>query len=209
LPKSRFDDLEEFLSAFYKLAKQHYAIAVDSKKLNSFIPTSSVKGGNSAQGAQRRDDYKPRFIPKVNNIEEVPVEYDYFNEEDENQSFREFTENPERQNHAPEDSLDVEDPLPLNAFGGGMMRTPLRPPPKPPGDRKPSTTPRGPNGCFRALTEGKCSKPNCSFDHTIPVLDATFDDLLAKLNKKLYRARPVNGIWVPDEPLDDPSNKQA
>lgn len=205
LPKSRFDDLNEFLSAFYKLAKQHYVIAVDSKKLNSFIPNASAKSGSSSHTVPRRDDYKPRFVPKINNVEEVSLEDDYFDEA----SFRKFTENEEKQEELSPEAATTEDPSSLNAFGGGMLRMPLRTPPKPPGEKKPATALRGPNGCFRALTEGKCSKPNCSFDHTIPVLDATLDELLSKLNKKLYRARPLNAIWVPDEPLDGPGEIQA
>jgi hypothetical protein len=74
---------------------------------------------------------------------------------------------------------------------------------------KPPSAPKGPDGCFRALTDGKCSKPNCSFNHSLPVLEATYEELIAKLNKKLWRARPVNAIFVPNGDVESPSDKDG
>ena len=87
----------------------------------------------------------------------------------------------------------------LHAFGGMSRGAPLRAPPRPPAaPPEPPSAPKGPDGCFRALTDGKCSKPNCSFNHTLPVLQATYEELIMKLNKKLWRARPANAIFEPN-----------
>ncbi|MFN9907593.1 MAG: hypothetical protein ACK56F_15965, partial [bacterium] len=75
------------------------------------------------------------------------------------------------------------------------LRAPPRPPAAPP---EPASAPKGSDGCFRALTDGKCSKPNCSFNHTLPVLQATYEELITKLNKKLWRARPANAVFEPN-----------
>jgi hypothetical protein len=87
---------------------------------------------------------------------------------------------------------------------------PLRAPPKPPAaPPKPPSAPKGPDGCFRALTDGKCTKPNCSFNHTLPVLRATYEELIAKLNKRLWEARPVNAIFEPNGVSEAPSEQDG
>lgn len=206
LPKSRFDSLEEFLGGFYKVAKVHYKIATKTKVLASYIPSASKKPPQ--QTNPKREDGKSRFASRVNNVKaEYHSDDEYY---DGTQA------EPPLEAAASEEALldQVTDPKPddstLNAFGGGMNRgVPVRPPPKPPTVNKPLAAPKGPNGCFRALTEGKCSKPNCSFDHTIPVLLKTHEDLLAKLNKKLYMARSVNAIYVPDAAFEPVSDKDG
>jgi hypothetical protein len=206
LPKSRFESLEEFLSEFYKIAKEHYKIATKTKVLASFIPSATKRPFPSS--VPRGEDAKPRFVPRVNH-----VRTEYHSDEDD---YYDSPAEPPLEAAASEEALldPTLDPKPdgssLNAFGGGMNRgVPVRPPPKPPMANRPPAGPKGPNGCFRALTEGKCSKPNCSFDHTIPVLLKTHEDLLAKLNKKLYMARAVNAIHVPDAAFEPVSDKDG
>lgn len=190
LPKSRFDDLDEFLIAFYKLAKEHYQIAVESKKLNSFLPSNKPV----TPSAPRREDNRARFVSKVHQVNEEFEENGSMESEEISRilpdSQKTSFELQLEEHELEKEELNEQFTTDLNAFGGGMHRAPLRAPPKPP-DRPVA---RGPNGCFRSLTEGKCSKPNCSFDHSESVLDATLEDLLAKLQKKLYKAKPIRGI---------------
>ena len=103
----------------------------------------------------------------------------------------------------------------MNAFGGGTFRSPPiphRPAPKPSDshsrpnpDRKAPDLPKGPNGCFRAMINGVCDKQGCGFDHTVPVLDATREDLQNKISKRLYAAKRLNAVSFPDSALDPPS----
>ena len=199
LPKTRFDSLNEFLDHFYTLAAEHHQISILSKKLTSYLlPTS--KGFSSSNSSKREN----RFVSKVNRIAEFDEEEEYY-EETVRESYREI---PEPQDEPPEPVEPQELPnSSLNAFGGGLNRgVPQRLPPKPPSAVKPPAAVKGPNGCFRALTEGKCSKPNCTFDHSSAALEATLVDLQARLGKSLWRARPVNAIHAPEnsfEPLAD------
>ena len=100
----------------------------------------------------------------------------------------------------------------LNAFGGGTFKAPQRPAPKPSAPIAPATKPadRGPQGCFRAITEGKCNKPGCTFDHSMAALEATREDMLKKLNKRPYAAasRPVNAV-LPDGSKTEPTSSTS
>ena len=199
LPKSRFDSLEEFLTMFYEQANVHYLKSIKAKELNTFFSLGAKKAG------AKRDDAKAKFVSRVHNIgAEVPEEEDYYGD------------NPMIPPKEPSAAPNVEEEeydhpgSDLNAFGGLSRGVPSRPPPKPPlATPKPPAAPKGPDGCFRALTDGKCSKPNCSFNHSLPVLEATYEELIAKLNKKLWRARPVNAIFEPHGDVESPSDKDG
>ena len=199
LPKSRFDSLEEFLTMFYEQANVHYQKSIKAKELSTFFALGAKKAG------AKRDDTKAKFAPRVHNVEV---------DEREEQDF--YGENPLIPSKDPSADPNVDGEeyessgADLNAFGGLSRGVPSRPPPKPPmATPKPPTAPKGPDGCFRALTDGKCSKPNCSFNHSLPVLEATYDELMAKMNKKLWRARPVNAIFAPNGDVESPSDKDG
>ena len=184
---------------FYDQAHVHYQKSIKAKELNTFFGLGAKKAG------AKRDEGKAKFVSRVHNIG--------IDEREEDDYYGENPMIPAKEPSAAPNADEEEFDHPwadLNAFGGLSRGVPSRPPPKPPmATPKPPSAPKGPDGCFRALTDGKCSKPNCSFNHSLPVLEATYEELIAKLNKKLWRARPVNAIFVPNGDVESPSDKDG
>jgi hypothetical protein len=58
------------------------------------------------------------------------------------------------------------------------------------------------------LIEGKCSKPGCTFDHSVAGLDATREDIQNKMAKRVYAARTLNASALPDSALDPPNSSK-
>jgi hypothetical protein len=192
LSKSSFTKLKEFISAFYEEADRLYRISIKAKELISYLPPKGYKS------FQKRDDPKSRFVQKVNNIEEFEeLDFDGFEED----------LKPRLETAAKADSPKLSEPdeaLPeseLYAFGGGNFNrgVPMRPPPKIPVAKAAVPVDKGLNGCYRALTQGKCTTPNCKFDHSAAVLEATLKDQIAKLNKRLWQAALINAVYQPDD----------
>ena len=202
LSKSKFDNLEEFLRLFYEQAHSHYQKSITAKELTTFFNLGTKRA------ASKRDESKPRFVSKVNNIgAEDLEEEDYYGG---NPMIPPKDARDDAYDRRDEDEESVQHTPDLNAFGGMSRGVPLRAPPKPPPPvGKPAVANKAPDGCFRALTDGKCSKPNCSFNHSLPVLEATYDELITKLNKKLWKARPINAIFEPEGGLESSSDKNG
>lgn len=60
-------------------------------------------------------------------------------------------------------------------------------------------------GCFKAMTEGKCDKPNCSFSHDPNILRQQCKEWKAKMDKELFkdgvkRTSPENNARFPARP---------
>ena len=203
LSTSRFSSLKDFLDAFYDQAQLHYKMSVRARELASFTKPTSRRAQDDSNA--KREQSKAKGAQRLNALED-----------------REYLEEPlmENPSESPRDDQEAEETLTgtgdsakaptseLNAFGGLNRGVPLRVPPKPPGfakaPDKAASAPKGPNGCFRALTEGKCTKPNCTFDHSTSVLQATKDDLMVKLGKDLWKARAVQAIYAPEQSFSSP-----
>ena len=196
LTTSKFASLYEFLDAFYVQAENHYKRSIKAKELLSFVKPVSRKTSDD-----KREAPKSKMGQRVHAVED---------DHDLNELSMECP------SESPGDSKETEETLigteevsngpvsQLNAFGGLNRGIPQRLPPKPPiapkaADKPTAGAPKGPNGCFRALTEGKCTKPNCTFDHSMAVLQSTKDDLVAKLGKDLWKARALHAIYSPDQ----------
>ena len=167
LSTSKFSSLKDFLDVFYDQAQSHYRMSVKAKELLSFV-----------KPVVRKDQL-------METLSESPGE-----DQDTEETLAGTGAPPKAPNSQ------------LNAFGGLNRGLPTRVPPKPPEapkavDKPTAGTPKGPNGCFRALTEGKCTKPNCPFDHSLEVLQSTKDDLLAKLRSDLWRGKVTSENFTP------------
>ena len=230
LGRERYKSLKEFLDAFYADAKEHFKISVEASKLNSFLPSREEQSEHSRKAPEAAPSARKFFVrrPSLHNMDEPYESYmadllDPTHEWPATTPERDFapTEDVRSESDDREEWLDLRKPpadskdLPpdeLNAFGG--LKTTHRPPPKPGVStpsalRKPMETPKGPNGCFRALMEGKCLKPGCTFDHSVAALDATREDMQNKMAKRLYASRALNAIDQPQSTSDPPSEERA
>jgi len=169
LSTSKFSSLKDFLDAFYNQAQMHYKMSVKARELTSFTKPVSRK-------AQAK-------------LMETPSE-------------------------SPGEEQDTEETLAgtgagfkapnsqLNAFGGLHRGPPTRAPPKPTEapkapDKAAGGAPKVFNGCYRALMDGKCTKPNCPFDHSLEALQSTKDDLVSKLRSDLWRDKATSENITP------------
>ena len=227
LKKTKYDDLNEFLNAFCAKAKSHYDIAIKAKELSTFIPNRPFipSSARPASATPVKKTFMRR--PVLNNVAQEYVEEDM-----EGAAETWMVDDEDPLSFQPAEASDYEyeadphmvpapfDLAQLNAFGGGTFKsqqTPSRPPPKPMGAPHPTSSafgkpldkPKGPQGCFRALTEGKCTKPGCTFEHSVAVLDATRKDLEDKIRKRLYAARPLNAVSLTEQALDPPGSGKA
>ena len=228
LDTTKYTSLRRFFKDFFHRAKRHYKISLKTRELNAYVsrrsatsfskknppPISSTSSSSSIPPVRR-----PFFRRPLNQIEEVPPE-----ELDNSGDWEQLTDFQDYQEEAPPlepipDQDYEEYAAALNAFGGGTFRTPpapQRPPPRPVSSShpasaaagKPPDKPKGPNGCFRALIEGKCSKPGCTFDHSVAGLDATREDIQNKMAKRVYAARTLNASALPDSALDPPNSSK-
>ena len=225
----KYASLEKFFDAFYAKLKEHHEYSLSSQKLNSFIPYDPCIRSSTASAKGSAEQKKPFFRRSLNNLANNLVSpegedgYELDDPEDSYPAYLVQDDDPGASDV--EDATDsmlkpsestALDTGQLNAFGGGTFKSPHRPPPKPASAaptsilRKPSdTAPKGPNGCFRAMTEGKCTKPGCMFDHSIAVLDATREDLMNRMAKRAYAARGLNAVHTPDSALDPPAGGRA
>ena len=228
LRSQKYHDLKSFLDAFYEEAKKHYKISVEAKRLYSFMPPAPFPNSAATEAGANTASRKPfmrrptlSFLgesqEQVDDLDELELNFqpmyleDYVQTDDLYGESEAEDQDLDRKPSATE--ADSPESSQLNAFGGGNFKTPHRVPPKPgisaPTSilrRPPDAAPKGPNGCFRAMSEGKCTKPGCTFDHSIPVLDATREDFINRVSKRPYAARAVNemsGTAVPGLPPEE------
>ena len=228
LDTTKYTSLRRFFKDFFRRARRHYKISLKTQELNAYVPHRSVAPTSAAKTETQTSTLsirKPFYRRRLDRMEDLPPE-DLGNSAEVWEQVDDFQESPPlgpipesaHAEYAASRSTEQPGTSSLHAFGGGTIRSPPappRPPPRPTSASqtgsnsagKPPDIPKGPNGCFRALIDGTCAKPECTFDHSVAAgLDATREDVLNKMAKRRYAARTPHDTSLAHYALDPPTS---